>query len=166
MKFDLEKFKQNKSESTSGRTLGLMLEQNCEKVFEKIQNITELSTVEDTMALISGLCQTGGTNRNAGLNVAFTYNDKNLSALDFQKVCKDQGQGTARQFARTMNNTIYQFAEILDVEGDLSRQMRLDHPTMTKQEAIWCSNFQSENSACPEIVRNWLKQDLKSRFKN
>jgi len=166
MKFDLEKFKQNKSTSDSGRTVGLMLEENCEKVIGKIQSLTKLPTLEDTMALISGLCQTGGTNRNAGLNVIYTYNGKSLSAQEFQKICKQEGQGTARQFARAMNSTIYQFAEILDEEGDLARQMRLDHPTMTKQESIWCSNFQSENPACPEIVRNWLKQDLKSRFKN
>lgn len=63
-----------------------------------------------------------------------------------------------------MANDIVEFAKVLDEEGDLARQMRLDEPLLPKDQAYWCSNFQSENAKCPENVRSWLVQNKKSRF--
>jgi len=74
------------------------------------------------MALITGLFQNGGSNRNAGANVSYTLSGHTLSASEFQKHCRQTANGaTARQFARGMCNEIAEFAAILDEEGDLAR---------------------------------------------
>lgn len=167
MSFDYKKFKETmKTKGIKGRSAGIMLETGIEKVLKKIKADFKLESREEAMALITGLCQNGGTNRNAGLNVTYSYDNKILDARTFQKICQIEGSGTARQFARAMNNPIYHFAVLLEEEGDLARQMRLDHPDITQDQAIWCSNYQSDNPLCPELVRNWLKNDLRRRFKH
>jgi hypothetical protein len=56
--------------------------------------------------------------------------------------------------------------KILDEPGDLSRQMRREQPNITSDQAIWCSNFQTDNQECDEPVREWLLKNFKSRFEN
>lgn len=169
MKFDFEKFKKTMpSKSSTGKAIGSLSETQCEEVLKEIKqtlkiNDTDPAEMETTMALVSGLMQNGGSNRNAGPNVSYTLAGYTLSAADFQKFCrKKTSGGTARQFARTMANEIAKFAAILDEEGDLARQMRLDDPLLPRDLAVWCSNFQSENSQCPQIVRDWLVQKKKA----
>jgi hypothetical protein len=54
-----------------------------------------------------------------------------------------------------MANVIKEFATkqkknfSLEIEGDLAKQMGAHNPLITKDQAIWCSNFESENPSCP-----------------
>lgn len=168
MKFDAEKFK-DQQVGKSGKTVGSMTQSQCEEVIILVKKNLgiEPESPDDfnlTMALIAGLRQSGGTNRNAGSNVAYTLKGHTLNAQKFLRFCQAVVKGgTARQFARAMYNEIHEFTEALE-EGDLARQMRLDLPRLTKKEAVWCSNFQSENPNCPEIDRSWLVSNRKSRF--
>jgi hypothetical protein len=169
MRFDLNKVNVDNL-NIQGKTLGNMTTETCEKIILEVKKKLEIQNekpeeLEFTMILITGLCQSGGTNRNAGGNVSFSVNDKKLTALEFQKICEYKGNGTARQFARTMANEIKEFATILELEGDLAKQMRAHNPLITKDQAIWCSNFQSENPSCPIEIREWLIKDRESRFK-
>jgi hypothetical protein len=160
--FDLEKVKELKSGSNN-TAVGLLTASQTEAVLKKVMEKKKCSR-EEAMALAAGLCQRSGTNRTASSNVAYQINGNVLTATEFQKICAEEGKGTARQFARTMADTIVEFSRILGEEGDLARQMRFDDPTISSEEAVWCSNFQSGNPNCPETARTWLTQDLRRRF--
>lgn len=71
---------------------------------------------------------------------------------------------TPRQFARTMANDIFRFAEIMEEEGDLARQIAMDYPNLTLKEKVWCSNFQTTNPDCPESMKAWLVTNFRNRF--
>jgi len=172
MVFNYEEFARipKKNSDLVGKPQGSMTEMQGMDIVRKVASHLGLNGPtgnEEAMAIISGICQIGGTNRNAGPNVQFRYGDKVLNATDFQRICREVvgPKATARQFARAMKSHIQKFAQILEVEGDLARQMRLDFPSLSLEDAIWCANYQSENPDCPDMVRNWLKEDLKRRFR-
>jgi hypothetical protein len=98
-----------------------------------------MPTPTAAMAFISGLCQVGGTNRNVGSRVDYTYGT--LNGAELTTICNQVG-GTPRQFARAMANVIVKFAMKLDEPGDLSTQMKLDSPNLSVEDSYWCSNFQ------------------------
>lgn len=149
------------------RNTGQMTTDQCKKVIDSIIKKFKLENTTQAMILISGLCQVGGTNRNAGGKVTYTYTygAHTLKATDLSTSCEEQG-GTPRQFARTMGTTIANIAIKLNEPGDLSRQMRMELPNISESEAIWCSNFQTQNSDCPQRVQTWLKENFQKRFEN
>lgn len=151
--------------ATTPRNTGNMTFQQCQQVIDYIQEKKKLYSKTEAMTLISGLCQIGGTNRNAGSRVEYYYNGRALNGAEFQHAC-NMFQGTPRQFARTMADTIVKFAEALDEPGDLSRQMKLEYPGLTREDSYWCSNYQSKNPNCPQLVQKWLKDDYYKRFSN
>jgi len=138
---------------------------------ETVKNIvlkiqTNLKCEEtDALVLITGVLQRGGTNKGAGNATAYTIGDFNMTAQSLQSVVTSVKKGaTNRQLARALSNEIAQIALSLDIEGDLSNQMRYTYPDITSAEAVWCSNFQTTNPNCPERVREWLVNNYKSRF--
>lgn len=153
-----------KGTTNTPQAIGSMTEESCMKVIEKVKDITKTDSKEMSMLLIAGLCQRGGTNKNISGTVMYQISDKQLTAQQFQKICQDTGKGTPRQFARTMAQDIVDAAKILNEEGDLARQMRLEFPKISSEEAIWCSNYQGSNPNCPETVRKWLVFDQRRRF--
>jgi hypothetical protein len=153
--------------SSQPRNTGRMTQDQCDNIVQNLTLSKKFKNDNDTMTAISGLCQIGGTNRAASAKVTFTYASITLSAEDLNNaIKKETSNGTIRQFARTMCNTIYDFAQRLNEPGDLSRQMRIEYPDMTMEEAIWCSNFQTQNPNCPQRVQKWLKDNFQNRFKN
>ena len=135
-----------------------------EKIIEKIK---EKKKVSETVAivLIAGLMQNGGTNKNAGQTTQFSVGDFSLAAQDLQNILKAiDPKATSRQLARSLAPQIAEVALNLGLEGDLANQMKYDHPDLTLEEAVWCSNFQTTNQECPERVRNWLVNNYKNRF--
>jgi len=149
-----------------GRTTGQISEQLCKKIVAEVNRVKELGSENKAMVLIAGLMQSGGSNRGAGNSISYSLFNVTLNASEFGRLCKDVGGGTPRQFCRTMGTEIARAASLIQEEGDLARQMKIDHPNLSLDEAIWCSNFQSLNPECPEYVRQWLVRDLKRRFNN
>jgi len=95
------------------------------------------------------------------------YEDSSLSASELLNIIRSvEKKGTNRQLARTLCKEIFQIAEILEIEGDLANQMQLSYPNMSKDELVWCSNFQTKNPDCPELVRKWLVKNYRERFPN
>jgi hypothetical protein len=139
-----------------------------EKTIEKIINtLAAKKGISETIAvaLISGLVQNGGTNKGAGNSAKFALGDLTLSAQELGNYIKrEQSNGTIRQLARAMADDIAEVSLALGIEGDLANQMRYDHPDITQEEAIWCSNFQTTNTNCPILVREWLVKNYRSRF--
>lgn len=166
MDYDVNELKNANVRGEGGaRSSNSMDYESCKKVVEGVRAAVGLDSASQTMAAIAAVCQRGGTNRTGGtVNASFTIKGKTVTAGIFQQECKKQG-GTARQFARTMGTTIHQFADYLQEEGDLARQMAIEKPQLTDDQRIWCSNFQTTNPSCPPEVREWLVKNYSSRFK-
>lgn len=116
--------------------------------------------------LITILLQGGGSNKNAGNSVNANYESYLLTTKQLLEAIQQvKKRGTIRQYARGVADEIQTVAKVLEIEGDLAHQMRLDHPSMSLEDSIWCSNFQTRNPNCPENVRSWLNENYKNRFK-
>jgi hypothetical protein len=147
------------------KSTGQMSEDECKKIISAVKTRGTFDSDSQALIAITGLCQLGATNRNAGRSISYTYKGKTLTSGEFLNICQGvKGGGTPRQFARTMGSTIAKIAINLQEPGDLSRQIKLDHPNITLEEECWCSNFQSINPDCPDLVREWLREDFRKRF--
>lgn len=163
-KIDFMELQEVKSKTATTRTTSVLSEANVEKIVQRIQ---EKKSVSETVALtlITGIMQNGGTNKTAGQSVSYTVNDATLSAQELQSYVKTiDNKATNRQLARALADEIGMIATELELEGDLAAQMRYDYPELTLEEAVWCSNFQTTNQGCPEIVKDWLVNNYKQRF--
>lgn len=138
----------------------------CFKIVEKVKVKKGLPDLESAMTLITGLCQKGGSNKNAG-NTIYERNGKSLSSSELHIIIEEiEKKGTIRQFARTMANDIANFAIIMEEEGDLAKQIKLQHPNLSNEELVWCSNFQTNNPNCPKRIKDWLVENYNKRFRN
>ena len=77
---------------------------------------------------------------------------------------KNQKNLTNRQFAKAIANDKAKISLFLEIEGDLSNQIKYEYPNLPLEEAVWCSNFQTTNSNCPAKIRNWLVKNYRNRF--
>lgn len=164
MEFNKENMENLSKLAKISQAVGQMSEEQCERVLEAVVTECKTPNREIAMALISGLCQRVGTNRNVSSNVSYEIGEYRLTIKQFQRICNEKGNGTPRQFARAMGSAIAMFAKRLGEEGNLARQMRLDVPSITAAEAIWCSNFQGMNPDCPDTVRRWLIHNVRRKF--
>ena len=162
--FDLNEIDASKKQ-VSPRNTGRMTPAQALQIIQVVRTEKRCSSDTEAMALISGLCQIGGTNRNAGSKASYQYAGKTVNGSEFSTICTRFG-GTPRQFARTMAKEIQRFATKLQEPGDLSRQMIMEHPNLSLEDQIWCSNFQATNPECPELVQNWLLENYNKRFEN
>jgi hypothetical protein len=158
-----EKLKKNNDIET--RDKDRLNEQTINKIMEAIRIQLKLESIEDAWILVTGLLQGGGSNLKAGNAVSFSIEEKSLTSHELNKYITQQKKGiTIRQFARAISDNVADIALILNLPGDLHRQMKLEYPDLSDSDAVWCSNFQTYNKRCPEHVRLWLVSNYKSRF--
>lgn len=155
---------QNSSKLSNIRVTNILDERTTDVIIEEIMEKKNCAETEALM-LLSGLLQKGGTNKSAGNSTKFIIGDMSLTAQELQNILNEKKRGaTNRQLARALADEIAEISLVLNIEGDLSNQMRYDFPELTLTEAVWCSNFQTTNPNCPENVRHWLVKNYKSRF--
>jgi hypothetical protein len=89
-----------------------------------------------------------------------------LKVLELRNACKTAGI-TVRKLARGIRDDVIKVAMKHGIEGNLSKNYKLENPNFDPQDLIWVSDFQtfSENPAMPENVRQWLLENYRSRFK-
>jgi len=141
------------------------------EIIEEINlKLLETLKIEDQttlLILITILLQGGGSNKNAGNSVNAIYEGHTLTSKQLLEIIQQfKKKGTIRQYARGIADEIQTVASILEIEGDLAHQMKLDYPDLSIEDSVWCSNFQTRNPNCPENVRFWLNHNHKKRFKN
>lgn len=165
-KYDLKKIQQmSLSIKKKSYKAIIISEATIEKIIEQVKEKYKLCSKEEALILITGVLQQGGSNKNAVNSVNFTYNKTTLSAKEFQNIIhKNEKSITNRQFARSIADDIAKVSLLLNIDGDLSNQMRYEYPNLTKEEAVWCSNFQTTNPNCPPKIRNWLVKNYRNRF--
>lgn len=154
-----------KSNTSKDEAKGILSRVKCFKVIEKVKTKKGLTDMETAMALITGLLQRGGSNKNAG-NTIYERDGKTLSSNELHGFIEEIAKkATIRQFARTMADDIAMFAQNMEEEGDLAKQIKLQHSDLSIDELVWCSNFQTKNPNCPKRIRNWLVDNYNKRFR-
>lgn len=161
-KIDVNKIK------VKDRTMGELPKETCYTITNNLAKKKKIS-YELAFALITGLAQNGGTNIK-GSSIRFELGNNSLSTNELMDVIvntmEKNKKCTIRQFCRTMANDIADIALIMNIEGDLAKKMRKEIPNISEEEAIWCSNFQTQNPRCPDKTRKWLVDNYLKRFKN
>lgn len=156
----------HKSSNEISITTNIFSPSDVEKIIKLISKDLKLENVNLAWILVTGVLQRGGSNLKAGNAVVFNLGENSLSSQQLNRFIRQiVKNGTNRQLARTISNQIIEIAEIYELPGDLHAQMLIDYPNATMQEKIWCSNFQTQNSNCPDKIRQWLINDYRKRFK-
>lgn len=146
---------------------GVLHRKTCIEILEAVKISKDLSNIEAAAVMVTGLVQRGGSNRNAGPNATYELNGKTLNANELQNIIhRIDKSATIRQFCRAMANDIADIAMIIEEEGDLAKQMKIQHSDLSMEEAAWCSNFQTKNPRCPKRTKEWLVENYNKRFRN
>ena len=112
-------------------------ENTINKIIEETKEKFKLNSKEEALILITGLMQKGGSNKNATNSVKFMYGNFTLSAKEFKNIIQDVKKNiTVRQFARYIADDIAKVGLLLELEGDLSNQMKYEYPNLTIEEAV------------------------------
>lgn len=153
----------SKKNGKSNKNSGMLDEA---KALNIIQNIAKSKNLEivQVMVLVAGLAQHGASNKNVG-TLTYTVDEKTLTNGEVNKaIANVDKNATPRQFYRSIRTDIQKIAEAFNEPGDLAKLMLQEHPNLTITEQTWCSNFQTNNPECPEIVKKWLTENAKKRF--
>lgn len=89
-----------------------------------------------------------------------------LKAGELREAC-NKNNTTTRKFARGIRDFVIKVATAFNLEGNLSKNYKLENPTCDKQDLVWVSDFQTftDNPAMPDHVRTWLLENYRSRFR-
>jgi hypothetical protein len=138
----------------------------CKKVLDDISR-DKRGPKFDVAVAASHLCQGGATSPKSPDDKKVFVNNISLSNRELKTSCKKNGV-TVRQFARGFKDGIIDNMMVLGWEfaspGNLSKQIQIDIPNLSKEELLWASDFQTYNERCPERVREWLLKNYKNRF--
>jgi hypothetical protein len=137
-KYDLHKIQQIANDIKKNcKALNKIDETIIDKIIEEIRDKLKIESKEEALVLITGVLQKGGSNKNALNSVKFEHNNKVLSAQELQQVVnKIQKNLTNRQFAKAIANDIAKISLLLEIEGDLSNQIKYEYPNLSIQEAV------------------------------
>lgn len=142
--------------------------ETCTRVLKRVQKeIGGKALLSDVAITVVCLVQKGATSPKTPGGTKFAYNTALTSVEQIRKACREE-KITVRQFARGMKDKIIDFMLSLGddaLEGNLSKAMKLELKGVTREEAIWASDFQTYNDRCPTRVRNWLVKNYRARFR-
>jgi hypothetical protein len=112
------------------------------------------------------ILQKGGTSRRMSGSKQFKCGHTTVTLSTIREVCKCH-KITVRQLARSIRDEIIHTVLSIDdpdLEGNLAKKFCRACPNATQEEKYWASDFQTDNTECPERVREWLTRDHTSRF--
>jgi hypothetical protein len=116
---------------------------------------------------LSIICQKGGTSKKAQGNIYSIVNGKKLELHEVRTIIKNNNLNfTLRQWARTYATNIYKVCNLFGIEGDLAKKIARNRPEVTNDEKVWLSNFQMDNTDCPQNIRDMLMEHYKAMFPN
>lgn len=134
-------------------------------IIQRFEKAKGFNSSSEAFVAIAILLQYGATNSGGADQIEVKYKGITAKARDLHNAIERVDKKiTARQFARTHANAIQEIGHTLGIPGDLAKKRALEVATQSAEEASWCSNFQTQNPACPDTVRQWLVANFKSRF--
>lgn len=136
------------------------------KILLKLASELGVTDMTSLYSCIAILIQQGATAPSMPKDTKVVYNGVMVSAGVLRRICATEDV-TVRQLARKLKSAIPSIMLSLGdlaPEGNLAKQMRLELKNVTREEAIWASDFQTYNEECPDRVRLWLVKDYKNKF--
>lgn len=115
------------------------------------------------------LFQAGGTNRSCDGNLQVSIFGKDIKLASLRKtLTENKLKASERKLARSMASTIAKIAEEIGIPGNLAKKITRDFPErkFTTEELAWLSEFQVDNSDCPEESRKLISDCLKNNKNN
>jgi len=141
--------------------------ETCTKIMTLIATEAKSNLPGEVLITVAYLLQRGATSPKTPSSTKFSYGTTTVTVEQIRKACRIE-KVTVRQFARGMKDRILRIMQALGdqaPEGNLAKTMRLDIPKMSKEEAVWASDFQTYNPDCPTRVKNWLVKNYRERFR-
>ena len=161
----------DKGHTTIPKSDGIASEKEINDIAEEIlrsQKVPITNTNRRKVRLAIGLlAQEGATSPRFTQTRTSSEFGITLSVKQLTELTKNR-KTTIRRLARGLRTEAILAAKLFEVEGNLSKQYKLDNPTAQLQELIWVSDFQtfSNDSSMPANVRNWLLNNYNQRFNN
>ena len=139
-------------------------EQEVEKIINSLSEEKKINHAK-VLVIIAILMQQGATSPKTPGNKIYSE----ITVDDLRRHTKlVNDKLTLRRLARSLKQNI---AEIIltmgddAIEGNLAKKMKIEFGEITKEEAVWASDFQTYNENCPIRVRNWLKKNYQDQFR-
>jgi hypothetical protein len=152
----------------AGETTGEASKESAQKVLENIKKAAGAdATSFDVFMVLTLLLQTGATSNKVPATKRMAFNTASITVNDIRTACGKE-RITVRQLARSLKDPIVDLLFSLGdnaPEGNLARTIRLELKNISRDEAIWASDFQTYNDRCPTRVRNWLVKNYRARFR-
>jgi hypothetical protein len=113
--------------------------------------------------------QAGGTSRNKKSNVRITVQGKTFESKVVNKAISTRRKDiTPRQFARFFATEIYKCSSHFQITGNAYTYITRSAPhkltQATPEEKYWAADFQIDNPACPQNIREALKTRYDEKF--
>lgn len=154
----------------ASRNLGAFAGEASEEVAERIITSIIKESKGQSSQVLAGICcllQSGGTSNKVPASTKYETAGCSISMEMIRRHCRSENV-TVRQLARALKTTIHDIMTLLGEsapEGNLAKTMRLEQKELSREQAIWASDFQTYNPDCDQEVSNWLKRNYRSRFR-
>lgn len=131
---------------------------------KKIKNTRE--NVTKVWLSVLHAVQIGATSPKYADGRTITDYGVSIKVSDLRSACKSAGI-TVRKFVRGVRDDVIKVAVKHGIEGNLSKNYKLENPGFEQQDLVWVSDFQtfSDNPAMPEHVKHWLLENYRNRFR-
>jgi len=125
------------------------------------------ATMGQVFLCVAMLLQKGGTSPKTPGTQMYKYGNASVTVEIIRNACRSH-KCTVRQLARGLKDQIIDLMIELGSDapsGNLAKSMMLELKEVSKEEAIWASDFQTYNERCPFKVRSWLVRNYRLRFR-
>jgi hypothetical protein len=132
-----------------------------------INNYASKTGVSFPLAALAAatLIQLGGTNASNN-NIKCKLAEKEFHIKELREaIAFTNKKVTVRQLARTLSDTIIKVAKRSNIPGVLAKTLQNENPGVifTDEELIYASEWNLENTSCPERVRKFLADRAKQK---
>lgn len=135
-------------------------------LLEAIVKHYELESTDQAICVLAILFQQGGTARGCDGNMSIVMFQKSFKLADIRKILKQNScNRSERKLARTLADSIYQVATVMEVPGNLYLKIQKNRieKKFTIAEKAWLSDFQSDNENCPAELKTYIVETFKNR---
>lgn len=149
---------------------GIATKQEVDKVIKKIMVEKNMPLTQDiynrVYVTVCHLLQIGATSPKFAESRKILDYNVDFKAGDLKYACKYVGI-TVRKLGRGMKDEVVKVAKKHNLEGNLSKNYKLQNPDFDQQDLIWVSDFQtfSNDPSMPEKIKKWLLENYRTRFR-
>lgn len=151
----------------------VLTKKQCDSVIEEIKNAFSLKNIQinefEAFTILAITAQQGGTARGCSGNYNFGYKGINIKLSIIRNCFKNSinDRYGLRKFARTHASYFHEICyNCGKLQGNLSNKIKnITEIEISEGEAVWLSDYQADNEACPEKLRKLIKLAFKTKKK-